>query len=129
MTRTPITMEAGLQRIETLLGKDSRASMERAAHDTPLTARAEAIAVGEIYGEHGTLDLKTRELVTVAVLAARGDAAPQLRVHLQGARNAGASRAEIFATLDQLHPYTGLPVALNAIRVAREFFDQAGDAR
>lgn len=49
-----------------------------------------------------------------------GHAEPQLRLHLQGARNAGASREEIFAVLDQLYAYVGMPTALNAIAVARE---------
>lgn len=115
----------GLDTIQTLFGANTRASVERLAVESPLSAHAAAQAVGAIFGDdHHVLPLKLRELITVAVLAARGDAAPQLRVHLRGATTAGASRAEIMAVLDQLHPYTGLPTALNAITIARTWFDE-----
>lgn len=118
-------VEAGLQRIETLFGTEPRQQMQAALSDVPLTAQAGIEAVGRVFTEQpSVLPLKTRELITVAVLAARGDAAPQLRLHLRGALAAGASREEIFAVLDQIYPYVGFPVALNAIAVARELFAQ-----
>ncbi|WP_340649823.1 carboxymuconolactone decarboxylase family protein [Pseudoxanthomonas winnipegensis] len=117
--------EAGIARIAALMG-DGQAEAIRSlanAPDTAITGRSAAIAFGEIYGKDSPLDLKTRELVTVAVLASLGHAEPQLRLHLRAARAAGASRAEIFAVLDQLHAYVGIPTALNAIAVAREVLD------
>lgn len=117
-------IEHGLQQIERLFGSESRQRMQAAIQDVPLTAQAGIEAVGRIYGDHAVLSLKVRELITVAVLAARGDALPQLRVHLRGACSAGASREEVFAVLDQLHPYCGIPVAFNAIACARAFFQE-----
>ena len=49
---------------------------------------------GDIYGRPG-LDLKSREIATVAALTALGTAAPQLRVHIQAALNVGVSRGEV----------------------------------
>jgi len=46
---------------------------------------------GDIYSRPG-LDLRTRELTTVAALTALGNAAPQLKVHLHAALNVGCSR-------------------------------------
>ena len=43
---------------------------------------------GDEYSRPG-IDLKTRELATVAALVALGNARPQLEVHLHGALNVG----------------------------------------
>lgn len=45
---------------------------------------------GDIYCRPG-LDLRTRELTTVAVLTALGNAAAQLKVHLNASLNVGCS--------------------------------------
>ncbi|HLO27316.1 MAG TPA: carboxymuconolactone decarboxylase family protein [Geobacteraceae bacterium] len=46
---------------------------------------------GDIYSRPG-LDLRSREIATVAALTALGNAAPQLKVHIHGALNVGCSR-------------------------------------
>ncbi len=78
-------------------------------------------AYGDIFARPG-LDLKTRELATVAALTATGTATAQLRVHIQAALHVGASRHEIIETILQIIPYAGFPAALNAVTVAREAF-------
>src|ERR1035437_7940751 len=67
---------------------------------------------GDIYSRPG-LDLRTRELVTVAALTALGNAAPQLKVHLHAALNVGCTREEIVETVMQMAVYAGFPAALN----------------
>ena len=78
---------------------------------------------GDIYTRPG-LDLKTRELATVAALTAMGTAGPQLRVHLHGARNVGCSEQEIVEVLMQMAVYAGFPAALNGLLAAKEVFGQ-----
>lgn len=78
-------------------------------------------AYGDIFARPG-LDVKTRELATVAALTAMGTAAPQLRVHMQAALRVGADRQEIIETVMQMIPYAGFPAALNAVAVARDVF-------
>ncbi|QQV76186.1 carboxymuconolactone decarboxylase family protein [Sphingomonas aliaeris] len=78
-------------------------------------------AYGDIFARPG-LDLKTRELTTVAALTAMGTAAPQLKVHLQAASRVGATRQEIVETILQVIPYAGFPAALNAVAIARDVF-------
>lgn len=116
---------AGIAQIGALMGPTQAQAIRALADapDTALTGRGAAIAFAEIYRPDSALDLKTRELVTVAVLASLGHAEPQLRLHLRAAHAAGASRAELFAVLDQLYAYVGFPTALNAIAVAREVLD------
>jgi 4-carboxymuconolactone decarboxylase len=66
------------------------------------------------------LDLRTRELATVCMLAALGGCEPQLAFHVGGALRAGASPAEVFEAVSQVYLYAGFPRALNAAAVARD---------
>lgn len=78
---------------------------------------------GDIYSRSG-LDLKMRELAVVAALTAMGNAAPQLKVHIHGARNVGCSRQEIVEVIMQMAVYAGFPAALNGLFSAKEIFSQ-----
>jgi 4-carboxymuconolactone decarboxylase len=76
---------------------------------------------GDIYSRPG-LDLKSREIATVAALTALGNAAPQLKVHISGALNVGCSREEIIEVILQMAVYAGFPAALNGMFAAKEVF-------
>jgi 4-carboxymuconolactone decarboxylase len=78
-------------------------------------------AFGDICARPG-LDLKARELATVAALTAMGNAAPQLRLHIDGALNAGCSRTEITEVIVQMALYAGIPAALNGLTIAKDVF-------
>ena len=71
-------------------------------------------AFGDIYSR-SALDLRSRELVAIAALAASGKAGPQLRVHVESAESVGISKAEIIEVLMQISLYAGFPAALNAL--------------
>ncbi len=73
---------------------------------------------GDVYSRPG-IDLKTRELATVAALVAVGNARPQLEVHLHGALNVGASQEEIVEVIIQMALYAGFPAALNGVAAQR----------
>jgi 4-carboxymuconolactone decarboxylase len=76
---------------------------------------------GDIYSRPG-LDLKSREIATIAALAALGNAQPQLKVHVEAALNVGCTREEIVEVFMQMAVYAGFPAALNALFAAREVF-------
>ncbi|ABN63731.1 carboxymuconolactone decarboxylase family protein [Shewanella baltica] len=76
---------------------------------------------GDIYQREG-LDLKTRELVTVAALTALGHCQPQLNVHINGALNVGCAPQEIVEVILQMSVYAGFPAALNGMFVAKAVF-------
>jgi 4-carboxymuconolactone decarboxylase len=78
---------------------------------------------GDIYSRPG-LDLKTRELAVVAALTAMGNAAPQLKVHIQGALNVGCCDQEIVEVIMQMAVYAGFPAALNGLYAAKAVFAQ-----
>ena len=73
---------------------------------------------GDIYRRPG-LDLKSREIATVAALTALGNAAPQLKVHIHGALNVGCSEQEVIEVIMQMAVYAGFPAALNGILAAK----------
>src|SRR5918912_4313676 len=63
---------------------------------------------GDIYSRTG-LDLKSREIATVASLVTMGNASSQLKVHINGALNVGCSRTEIIEVIMQMVVYAGFP--------------------
>jgi 4-carboxymuconolactone decarboxylase len=71
-------------------------------------------AFGDIYSRQG-LDLRTREMVAIAALAASGKATPQLRLHVESAQSVGISKPEVIEILMQTALYAGFPAALNAL--------------
>ena len=76
---------------------------------------------GDIYSRPG-LDLRAREIATVAALTAMGNAAPQLKVHVEAALNVGVTRDEVVEVIMQMAVYAGFPAALNGLFVAKEVF-------
>ncbi len=80
-------------------------------------------AFGDVYSRPG-LDLKSRQIATVAALTALGNAQPQLKVHIHGALNVGCTRSEVVETILQMAVYAGFPAALNGIAAAKEVFEE-----
>jgi 4-carboxymuconolactone decarboxylase len=76
---------------------------------------------GDIYRRPG-LDLRGREIATIAALTALGNATPQLKVHLEAGLNVGLSRTEIVEIIMQMAVYAGFPAALNGLFAAKEIF-------
>ena len=76
---------------------------------------------GDIYSRPG-LDIRAREIATIAALTAMGNATPQLKVHIAAGLNVGLSRDEIVETIMQMAVYAGFPAALNGLFAAKEVF-------
>lgn len=80
------------------------------------------------FGDFATrtgLDGARRELLTVVMLAALGEAELQVKAHVLGAEKAGNSRDRILAALVHAMPYMGIPRLFNALNAAREAWSQA----
>ncbi len=81
-------------------------------------------AYGRHYARAG-LDLKTRQLCTIAALTALGgQTGPQLKVNIEHTRAAGASEREILEVIWQMAVYGGMPAAINGLNAAMEVFDR-----
>lgn len=76
---------------------------------------------GELY-TRDVLDLRTRELCTVAALTVQGFALPQLKLHVDAALRSGASREEVIEVITQMIAYAGFPAATNALMTAQTVF-------
>ena len=74
---------------------------------------------GDYYTRTG-LDLKTRELLTFAMLISLGGCEPQVKGHVTGNLKAGNDRTRLIDVVTQLLPYIGYPRTLNALRVIDE---------
>ncbi|MGP0173620.1 carboxymuconolactone decarboxylase family protein [Pseudomonas sp. NCHU5208] len=117
--------ERGLAKLREIDGHAGEAVLESLSDIAPDFARyLIEFPFGDIYSRPG-LDLKSREIAVVAALTALGNAAPQLKVHIQGALNVGVSRAEVVETIMQMAVYAGFPAALNGLAAAKEVFAQA----
>jgi len=76
---------------------------------------------GDIYARPG-LDLRSREIATIAALTALGNAAPQLKVHIAAGLNVGLTQEEITEVIMQMAVYAGFPAALNGLFAAKDVF-------
>lgn len=74
----------------------------------------------EIYTRE-EVDLKTRELCTVAALTTIGTI-PQLKDHIGAALNVGNTPSEIVEIIMQMSAYAGFPKAINGVIAAKEVF-------
>ena len=83
---------------------------------------------GDIYSRPG-LDLKYREIATVAALTALGNAQPQLQSHIEGALNVGCTREEIVEVIIQMAVYAGFPASINGITAAKKVFERLDDGK
>jgi 4-carboxymuconolactone decarboxylase len=77
--------------------------------------------LGAVFTRPG-LDMRTRELVTVCMLAALGGCDQQLAFHMGGALRVGARPEEVVEALTLVSVCAGLPRGINGMRVAREVF-------
>ena len=71
------------------------------------------------------LDLKTRSLLTLSMLTALGRAT-EIKGHVRGAINNGATLQEIQETLLHAAVYCGMPLAIDAFRSAHEVLKEMG---
>lgn len=114
--------ELGIEKFKEIKGDKGEQIVERLKELDPDLARyILEFPFGDIYNRPG-LDLKSREIATLAALVALGNAIPQLKVHIHGALNVGVSRQEIIEIIIQMAVYAGFPAALNAMHAAKEVF-------
>ena len=110
----------GLQMRKQVMGEDFVEKAFANADDftMPLQEFITRNAWGTVWCRDG-LDLKTRSLITVSMLTALGRA-HELKGHLRGALNNGATPEEIREVLLHAAVYCGAPLAVDAFRTAQE---------
>lgn len=116
--------ERGLRNLNAIDGEAGRRVVDSLRDIAPDFARLLIeFPFGDIYERPG-LDLKSREIATVAALTALGNARAQLEVHVHGALNVGCSREEVVEVIMQMAVYAGFPAALNGLFAAKAVFGE-----
>lgn len=114
----------GLERLNAIDGRDGEAVVESLKAISPDFARyLVEFPFGDIYARPG-LDLRAREIATIAALTALGNARPQLEVHVAAGLNVGLTREEIVEIVMQMAVYAGFPAAINGLVAAKAVFDR-----
>jgi len=114
--------QAGLATLDRLAGGDVQAYFDGFAACSPGLAQLSIeFAFGEMLARDG-LDQKAKLLAIISMLAASGNRAAALRLHLAGALAHGVTQEDIIEVLIQLSVYRGFPAALNAFAVAKDVF-------
>lgn len=122
---TPDRYQRGLEKLREIDGDVGERVVASLADIAPDFARyLIEFPFGDIYSRPG-LDLRSREIAVVAALTAMGNAAPQLKVHIEAALNVGVTREEVVEVIMQMSVYAGFPAALNGLAAAREVFASA----
>lgn len=119
---------AGLKTRRQVMGDDfvDRALGSMTPFTEPMQHYITRNAWGDVWQRPG-LDLKTRSLITVAMLTALGRQ-HELKGHVRGALNNGATRQEIQEVLLHASIYCGVPCAVEAFRSAAEVVDSGKPA-
>jgi 4-carboxymuconolactone decarboxylase len=117
--------EDGLRMRKQVMGDEfvEKAFANADDYTMPLQEFVTRNAWGTVWCRDG-LDLKTRSLITVSMLTALGRA-QELKGHLRGALNNGATPDEIREVLLHASVYCGMPLAIDAFRAAQEVMADA----
>ncbi|PAU82105.1 carboxymuconolactone decarboxylase [Halovibrio salipaludis] len=107
-------------------GAGDRVTGRLAELDPDLPRLITDYAFADVVGRPG-LDLRTREMLTVAALTAMGTAPGQLEFHMRGALNVGVSEKELLEVVIQMAVYAGIPACMNGITAYRSALDARDD--
>jgi 4-carboxymuconolactone decarboxylase len=121
-TTTPATRaEKGRAVREQITGADRTEAMYASAADDELHFQQflSANCFGD-YHTRGGIDVRTRELLTFAMLAALGGCDPQVKGHVAANLNVGNDRQLLISVTTALLPFIGYPRTLNALAAINE---------
>ncbi|KAB8334673.1 carboxymuconolactone decarboxylase [Scytonema tolypothrichoides VB-61278] len=93
----------------------------------PFSPDLSRMVVEHVFGgvvSRSGLDLKQREIATVAALTAIGSVRPALKFHIHGMLNVGCSPQEVIETILHAVVYAGFPAAQDGMTIAREVFKE-----
>jgi 4-carboxymuconolactone decarboxylase len=116
--------DRGLATMRAIFGPGIESALKGLATTSPDLVRCLAeFPFGDIYPRPG-LDLKIREMLTVAALTVLGYPQAELKDHIRGVLNVGCTRDEILEIILQMAVYAGFPAALEAVKTAASVFGE-----
>ena len=121
-TTTPETrMDKGLEVEKEIVGAEVVEELYASAPDDE--GHFQRLLSANCFGDYytrGGIDVRTRELLTFAMLVSLGGCEPQARGHVAANLNVGNDRTVLLAVVTQLLPFIGYPRTLNALAVINE---------
>lgn len=121
--------EKGMQMRRKVLGNEhvDRSLANRTLFDADFQQYITELAWGGPWIREG-LDIKTRHMLTLAILAALGRE-HELRLHLRATRNTGVTQAEVAEVFHQVAVYAGVPAANSAFAIAKQVFAELNEGK
>jgi 4-carboxymuconolactone decarboxylase len=118
----PDLQAKGMQTRRKVLGEAhvARADANKTTFDAPFQALITDAAWGHVWSR-GTIPLRERSMLTIALLAALGND-HELAMHIRATSNTGASESDVMEALLHVAIYAGVPRANQAIKIAKETF-------
>ena len=125
MPSTNDPYDKGLATRKAVMGEDfvANALGNATPFTQPIQDHITRAAWGDVWQRPG-LDLKTRSLITVAMLTAQGKQT-ELKAHARGALNNGATPEELREVMLHATVYCGFPTAIDAFRSVLEVVEAA----
>ena len=121
-TSTPATRaEEGRAVQEQIVGADRVERMYASA--APDELHFQRFLSANCFGDHYTrtgIDVRTRELLTFAMLVSLGGCDPQVKGHVAANLNVGNGRPELISVITVLLPFIGYPRTLNGLAAINE---------
>ena len=115
---------AGLARLREIHGEYGLAVLGRLDDVAPdLKKWVIEFAFGDVYSRP-QLDLKSRQIATLAALVCLHHGGPEFKAHTRAALRAGCSRQEVLEVVLQMAIYAGFPAALTAMETIRTVFSE-----
>ncbi|MFE2914765.1 carboxymuconolactone decarboxylase family protein [Kitasatospora indigofera] len=118
LTPAPLDRAAGYRLLDELAGQEVQDKTLRGLDE--LAPGFPDWIVTSLFGgtyQRPGLELRDRQLVNLAALAALGGVEPQLADHVRNSLRAGLTREQITEVMVHLAPYVGVPKALAGLRV------------
>ena len=115
--------EEGMRIRRSVLGEEYVARTE--VNKTPFDADFQRFLVETAWGTVWTragLDLRSRHLITIAMLAALGKE-HELELHIRATQNTRVTQDEVKETLLQVALYAGIPAANSAYAIAKSVYE------
>jgi 4-carboxymuconolactone decarboxylase len=118
--------EAGLKTRRKILGDAhvDRAEQSTSSFDEPFQTFITESVWGNLWSRD-TLPLRERSMLTIALLAALGNT-EEIAMHIRATANTGASPEDVIEALLHVAVYAGVPKANQAIKIAKETYQEMG---
>jgi len=93
-----------------------------AAEDLDFMRAVNGLTVAAHMGRQRTLDRKTKDLIMIGALVGDGVGKEHIRIHMESAKRAGATKAEVLEALEATITCCGVPKFLTGYEIWAELY-------